>query len=55
MPKIPKRQLNVRISAEAHAALDYLARETTQAQVIERLVIAAAKRQRRKDAQAPGT
>lgn len=49
MPKIPKRQLNVRISAEAIAALEYLAQETTQADVIERLLIAAAKRQKRKN------
>jgi hypothetical protein len=54
MPKPPKRQLNVRISAEAFAALEHLARDTTQAAVIERLLIASAKRQRRKEAQTPG-
>lgn len=49
------RQLNIRPSARALAALDYLTTATglTQTAVIERALIAAEKRKRRRNAEPP--
>lgn len=55
MPKT--RQMNVRLSPQARDALDYLVDETgwTQTKVIERaLIVAEKRRKRRKEQNAPG-